>query len=86
MLDATARAAALCAALDDALAYLKLGSLEESLEGFAHCLAIEEGMRWRDWAASADLEHQIAMCLHEMKQFGAAIRWYDRCIATIHAK
>ena len=40
-----------------------------ALDGFAHCLAIEESLRWRDTSFTAAAEYNIGACLHCLREF-----------------
>lgn len=54
-----------------------------ALDGFAHCLAIEESMYWRDWSFTAAVEYNIGACLHVLREFEEAIEWYERALETL---
>ena len=55
------------------LSFEEQNNAEAALDGFAHCLAIEESTFWRDHAFTAAVEYNIGACLHCMREFDHAI-------------
>ena len=72
--------------LVQALNHYDDGLLHEALDGFMHCLAIEESFRWRDWSLTSTLQYNVASVLHNMRMFDAAIVWYERCLELLLAR
>ena len=58
--------------LDEAMLGFEAACYVEALDGFAHCLAIEESLRWRDPAFTAAVEYNIGACLHCLREFEEA--------------
>ena len=58
----------------DALVLFEMGQDDAALDGFAHSLAIEQSMRWRDYSFTASIEHNIGACLHGAGKLCAAQR------------
>ena len=65
-----------------------------ALDGFAHCLAIEESLRWRDTSFTAAAEYNIGACLHCLREFdessvsflvAAALIPYPRAVPAARA-
>jgi hypothetical protein len=62
------------------------GLNEAALDGFAHCLAIERSLRWRDYSFTCAVEHNVGMCLHFGGHFAAAEAWYESAFTTLSSK
>ena len=58
--------------LDEAMCGFEAACYVEALDGFAHSLAIEESLRWRDPAFTAAVEYNIGACLHCLREFEEA--------------
>ena len=52
------------AVMNEARSSFDRGSIAAALDGFAHALAIEEQLRWRDYSFTAAAEYNIGVCLH----------------------
>ena len=70
--------------VQDALVYFEVHKqVTQALDGFAHALAIEESMRFRDYRETAALEYNVGSCLHFMREFTQAIEWYQRSLHSL---
>ena len=62
------------------------GDMETALDGFAHCVALDEYTGRRDRAFSNALAYNIGAGLHFLGEFDGAQEWYERALEGLCAQ